>query len=328
MFRDKGIFIVSIDVELAWGFNLEPLLNDHTAKYLLKLISKSRASIKSLIELLEKHEIPATWGIVGHLLLDQCNKINGVPHSDMPRPNIGIDIDWYALDPCTHVSADPLWYAPDIVNEVLSSSVNHELASHSFSHVDFSGCSRDVALVEVQKSKDLMENLFNITPKSFIFPKTLVGHLDVLNENGFITFRGPKPTPRSKFGADSNISKLTELLKMKIVYPTLVGEPKLEKGLWNIPGSLLFQRSRWISAKDLLKTSIVNVKKAVQSKALFHIILHDYSLTTLDIQKALSKLLATVETLRNKGDIRVMTMKELATHLMNAELLCETSQQR
>lgn len=318
---ETGVLIISVDLELAWGFNYELLKASKTASRYLKIIRESsRRNIRKLLGFFERFEIPVTWGVVGHLFLGSCSRGNdGRPHPDMPRPETDANTDWYYNDPCTDLQRDPQWFGADIIEQLLVSNVEHEIASHSFSHVDFSSCSSEVALAEVRKSKDLMEKLCGVTPRCFIFPKSRVGHLEVLKNNGFEAFRGLIPSLRSRFkGASSllelclrrqKISKLVKFIQ-KVKHPNLVGEPKLEEGLWNIPSSFFFQSSCWISAEDLFSTAVANVRRAVQNKALFYVSLHDYSLTTPGDQKAFSKFLDVVEELRYKNNLSVMTMKD------------------
>ena len=40
-------------------------------------------------------------------------------------------------DPCTNVINDPAWYASDLVDKIIKADVNHEIACHTFSHLDF-----------------------------------------------------------------------------------------------------------------------------------------------------------------------------------------------
>ena len=89
---EKGVLILSIDLELAWGFNYELLKNSAVAdKYLNRISRESRRNVEKLLELSEKYQVPYTWGIVGHLFLSSCECKDGLPHLDMPRPDIDVD---------------------------------------------------------------------------------------------------------------------------------------------------------------------------------------------------------------------------------------------
>jgi peptidoglycan/xylan/chitin deacetylase (PgdA/CDA1 family) len=180
---NKPVFIISLDTELIWGYAAYP---SKEAVSLMKNDSKKvRGCIDILLNLFEKHNIPATWAIVGHLFLDHCECEDGMPHKDMPR----FKKDWFSSDPCTDIKRDPLYYGRDIVEKILSNRIEHEIGYHSFSHVIFSECRREVAEAEIKEGIKLAKEL-GITLKSFVFPENKIGHIDVLKENGFKIYRG------------------------------------------------------------------------------------------------------------------------------------------
>ena len=142
-YLNKPIFIISLDTELIWGNIAYP--SSETVSLMKKDSKKVRGCIDILLNLFEKYNIPATWAIVGHLFLDHCECEDGIPHQDMPR----FKEEWYSSDPCTDIQKDPLYYGKDIVEKILSNRIEHEVGCHSFSHVIFSECSREVAEAEI-----------------------------------------------------------------------------------------------------------------------------------------------------------------------------------
>lgn len=83
----RGTMVVSLDLELCWGrFDKVPV------PMLEADASEERIQIKRLLALLDRYEIPATWAIVGHLMLAGCSRHAGAAHTDvMPRP----DYSWF-----------------------------------------------------------------------------------------------------------------------------------------------------------------------------------------------------------------------------------------
>ena len=179
----KSVFILSLDTELIWGYVAYPSLKE--VSLMTNDDKKVRGCIEILLNLFKKHNIPATWAVVGHLFLDHCECEAGIPHKDMPR----FKENWYSTDPCTDIQKDPLYYGTDIVEKILSNRIEHEIGYHSFSHVIFSECSREVAEAEIKMSDKLAKE-FGITLKSFVFPENKIGHVDVFKENGFKIYRG------------------------------------------------------------------------------------------------------------------------------------------
>ena len=131
---EQPIFIISLDTELLWGYIAYP--SSEVVNLLKRDNKNGRGCIDLLLNLFEKHNIPATWAVVRHLFLDHCECEDGIPHKDMPR----FKEDWYSSDPYTDIQKDPLYYGKDIVEKILSSPVRHEIGYHSFSHVRFSEC--------------------------------------------------------------------------------------------------------------------------------------------------------------------------------------------
>src|SRR5207245_8162172 len=85
--------------------------------------------------------------------------------------------DWYMHDPCTNYRDDPLWYAPDLIGDILESPIHHEIGTHSFSHIGFSATCSDPILVrrELEESAVAMRR-FGITPRSLRYPFNRLGH--------------------------------------------------------------------------------------------------------------------------------------------------------
>ena len=229
----KPTFIISLDVELLCG-----IINDPESKSKSKCINllinddtKGRSCIDTLLNLFEKYNIPATWAVVGHLFLDYCECEDGIPHKNMPR----FKENWYSSDPCTDIQRNPLYYGKDIVEKILSNRIEHEIGYHSFSHVIFSECSREVAEAEIKMGNKLAKD-FGIALKSFVFPENKIGHIDVLKENGFKIYRGENLT-HGNMNQNLIIRKFNGGIDKMIAPPT---EPKWMDGIWEIPSSMYF----------------------------------------------------------------------------------------
>lgn len=296
---DKPIFIISLDIELIWGIA-------HTDSDMRLLVNDKkccRGAIESLLNIFERYNIPATWAVVGHLFLDHCEREDGIPHKDMPR----FKKDWYSCDPCTNIHEAPLYYGRDIIEKILSSLVKHEIGYHSFSHVPFSECSREVAEAEINEGVKLA-NEFDIIFKSFVFPQDKIGHLDVLKENGFKIYRGRifKRGNKNQRVAIRKINGAVDLITAKPV------EPRLVDGIWEIPSSMLFF-ARYPFTSTLLPRAKIAIYRAMRANKVFHVWLHPQNLLYHpSLAKDLDNLLAFVFKKRKEGKIEVMTMGELA----------------
>ena len=296
----KPIFIISLDTELIWGCLHSS--STESISLLKKDDENVRGCIESLLNLFEKHNIPATWAVIGHLFLDHCECEAGIPHKDMPRFKNG----WYSSDPCTDIQRDPLYYGKDIVEQILSNRVEHEIGYHSFSHVNFSECSHEVAEAEIKEGIKIAKE-FGITLKSFVFPWNGIAHVDLLKKYGFNVYRGVTP---GRWDVNQNIliRKFNGGIDMIIAQPV---EPKWMDGIWEMPTSMLFCDPQ-VKSRILPKAKI-GLYQTMRSKKAFHVYLHPHDLLRYSsLKDDLDKFLAFVSMNRDKGKIVVKTMGGVA----------------
>jgi len=326
----KGTFSLCIDVELAWGtvhrrrIDLEKLTG---------ICKKARDIFDPLRGLLEKYEVPATWAILGHIMLDHCECINGKPHSDMPRANYPwLKEDWYRYDPCSSMEVAPQWYGKDIVdrlvNYVKNSKLPHDVACHSFSHQMFgdTGCSREVAEAEIRKCIELFKREYDLTPKVFTFPRDYVGHVDVLKDNGFIAYRDtiPKLYPclylQKSFSTclKTSLSLFAQALSYYILWPPHVVEPKNVGGLWAVPGCLAYGEKRMIPFRLVTLKAMQGVKKSVKEGKIFCLNTHliEFALNNIALQD-LEKILLYVSKEKNRGVLLIKTIRQIVSESIN-----------
>jgi len=76
-----------------------------------------------------------------------------------------------------------------LFDRILEAPIHHEIGSHSYYHRDFTTLSHKEAEYELRKISVAMKE-FDITPKSFVFPKNNVAHLDLLEKYGYKCYRG------------------------------------------------------------------------------------------------------------------------------------------
>jgi hypothetical protein len=72
---------------------------------------------------------------------------------------------------------------------LLKSSVKHDIGAHGYSHEEFTNLSRSKAANELSMISAGMKK-FGILPRSFVFPKNSVAHLDLLEKYMYKCYRG------------------------------------------------------------------------------------------------------------------------------------------
>ena len=187
--RPTAQFVISIDLEMSWGAMHHDQPHDDAP------FRREREIVDGVLSLMAKSGCGHV-GCRGPPGLDECSKDeNGRPHSQIPRPNYRwLDRDWYDPDPVSTLDAYPTWYGPDLVRAIRQCEVPQEVASHSFGHIIVGDPDCDSAAFRA----DLLEcraiaEAGGIDLQSFVYPRNKVGHVEVLTETGFSSYRSPTP---------------------------------------------------------------------------------------------------------------------------------------
>jgi len=327
----KGVFMLWIDVELAWG-------RAHRRKINLQKLRKVALNVRGVLDqifvLLENYNIPVTWAILGHLLLDHCSKndANGLPHPDMPRPNYSwLKGDWYRYDPCTDVEDDPAWYGNDIVDKIVGhvkdvETIN-DLGCHSFSHQLFGdpGCGEELARAEVERCIELMKERYGIVPGVFAFPRDYVGHVNALHDLGFTVFRDVPtklyPCLELEKTVSNRIKTFFSLFAQFLSYyflvpPHVVAPREVLPKLWAVSGCLAYSRKPLIPLRLATWKAIKGVNKAIEEGKIFCMYTHLRDLgENGGVIADFEKILSYVDAKRKEGLLEVKTATKLVREL-------------
>jgi peptidoglycan/xylan/chitin deacetylase (PgdA/CDA1 family) len=313
----RGAFVLSLDFELIWG-----TLDRGGSDSVRRACERERFEVfGALLALLEEFEIPATWCVLGHLMLDSCAPTNGRKHPEIVRPNHAWQQgDWFSRDPCSDERRDPIFYGRSLVERLLAARVPQEIGCHSFSHVIFGdpGCTRETAASEVRACVRAAGEL-GITLRSFAFPRNRVGHLDVLREYGFTCFRGTEPTWYMRGGrAESWLKRAAHLADVVVARPPPVVVPERTQGLINIPASMMFFPAHGLRRHIPLSARVGRALKGVESAAhdqrIMHLWFHPTNLAddTDAMLEGLRRVFADVARRRERAELDVLPMGEVA----------------
>ncbi len=321
---DRAVFVISLDTELAWGsFDRNGL-----QKY-GRLYAQVRTIVNSLLAMFARHDIKATWAIVGHLFLESCSREGTDNHNHVLQPRYRWHPQgWLSDDPFSNVGSQPFFYAPDIVERILASSLRHEIASHTFTHVILGDpeCSAEVAYSQLQECRRLAENKGRELV-SLVFPRNSVGHLDVLCRLGFLSYRGPEENWYARAGAIPRLAKVCRYLDKLIAatppcYKELrcCREHESQPWLFNLPASMFYPPfgGLWnlVGLGRRVTQAKKGVREAVAKKSLFHLWFHPFNLATSPaLLDGLDEVLGYVSKEMKAGNMESLTMAETALHL-------------
>lgn len=178
-----SVLSLSVEIELGWGQSLLPP-NQRFRNLSDRYRSRETEMLRRLVRTCDENEVPITFDVVGHLLLDSCEGTHGGGHED----------GWFAMDPGTAVEADPLFYAPDLVERVATAEVDHDIGTHTFSHVPCDEITPNTLEWELTQCGRLHEDTGLPAPTSFVPPEHREPPEDVLRANGIEAIRLPDGT--------------------------------------------------------------------------------------------------------------------------------------
>jgi peptidoglycan/xylan/chitin deacetylase (PgdA/CDA1 family) len=313
----RGAFVLSLDFELIWG-----TLDVCGPERFRRACERERSEVfGALLALLEEFAIPATWCVLGHVMLDSCAADNGHKHAEIVRPTHAWQQgDWFEHDPCSDEQRAPIFYGRSMVKRLLEARVPQEIGCHSFSHVIFGdeGCSRDTAASEVRACVRLAGDL-GVAPRSFAFPRNQVGHLDVLREHGFTCYRGPEPTWYVGGGrAAGRLKRAGHLADVLLARRPPVVAPQPTQGLVNIPASMMFFPAhgarRHIPVSRRVRRALKGVECAAREQRIMHLWFHPTNIAdeTNAMLGGLREVFAEVARRRERSELDVLSMGALA----------------
>lgn len=172
-----GTVTLSIEIELGWG----------VARYrpIEKRISPNREreteTLHRLLSLCEDHNIPISFDVVGHLLHSECEGEHEGPHES----------GWFDIDPGTDVDTDPEFYAPDLIESIHESTVDHEICTHTYSHAEFGTVSDEVIEWEFERAAEMHLEFGLTQPTSFVAPRHSMSDRSLLADLGIDICRTP-----------------------------------------------------------------------------------------------------------------------------------------
>lgn len=278
---DVAFFNLTVDFELAWGGERNASGSILEAER-LRRARLARSNLRPLLDLCDRFEIPVTIASVGHLALDGCT--HGEP-PDMRPPWLAGDL--YDLAAAHRNPSARLEYGgADLLQDVLDRSTAHELASHTFMHIDLADHETSPELVrfELEESFAALKRLYpHLT--TLVFPENRAAHLDLVAEAGYTIYRGDVNT---RLGRDAQ------------------GLSRFPLGLWLSPVMLTSTQAIALVTETIRRRHLLNFY--------FHLYEHR---TARALQRHLEPLLAFVARERERGSLVVATMQRIVETLEN-----------
>jgi peptidoglycan/xylan/chitin deacetylase (PgdA/CDA1 family) len=181
-------FILSLDCEGKWG------VADHqTARHRGELSDQRlRDAYRSIVALLDEFGMPATFAFVGAFTQSRSAFAKLRPAIEQLSRNAP-DYLGPALRDLGETGAAG-WHGGDLVELVEQANAGHEIALHGVTHVPWTDLNDTAARAEL----DLLQQLEGPIrrSKTFVYPRNLVAHTELLASHGFKGYRTARTRSR------------------------------------------------------------------------------------------------------------------------------------
>jgi peptidoglycan/xylan/chitin deacetylase (PgdA/CDA1 family) len=216
--------------------------------------------------------------------------------------------------PATWALVGKLFYEyPEIVDKIRGTTVLHEIGYHSFSHIRFSESSRQAAKTELDEGLKIQDE-FGVDLKSFVFPENRIGHVDLLNEYGYVIYRGANMAGKSV--NKPLLVRAKNFAVSKLVAPPI--KPVWKDGIWEIQSSMIFYDSPYFQTLSLRAKQ--GIREAIAVGNTFHMFIHPQDvLLDPKLLDRFEKVLQFVSAETGENRLSSITMGDLALALDDVE---------
>jgi len=238
---------ISIDLELAWGN-----WDDITSAQIDRIDQLERQINSRLIELFDRYEVPVTWAIVA-ALLDR--------DSALGRPGY-----------------ERHWYAPDVIEYIVSAKTRHDIGSHSGRHIYFDRVSEEEARADLAFAREIHQRA-GLDFTSFVYPRNRVARADIIGDAGLKVYRGEDWAWHQWLRRRSvHAGRIANLIdKILPIAPEPVW-PTCQANLTDLAGSMLFLGRnglrRMVGRDSIAAKLTMGMDSAEHSGGVFHLWFH------------------------------------------------------
>lgn len=298
---------MSVELELGWGVHDLDGHDDHLSEN----GREERRFLRRLLDVCDRASVPMTFDVVDHLLLTSCDG-----HHEGPYPE-----GWFDADPGTDVAADPLFYAPDVVDAIRSRSIDHDLCTHSFSHVPHGTADAAAVSADLERGLRLEAELLGERPRSYVPPRHRAPPSEVLRESGLDVVRtaienqADNPLKRTRqllFGPPPmrDPEWIDGVLRTYCTTHPNLAAPTLPSG--QRPADRPF---RWLPDRLCQRLHLQYLERAtvraIANDTQLHLWCHLYDLSNERQLAPLAEYLRTLGRLQEQGRVEVCTMDAL-----------------
>lgn len=308
--KPGGVFVLSLDLELAWG-------SWRRTDIPAQAFAGGAHYARRLDAIARERRLAFTYAVVGSLagltlgMLEAADPDDGV---DTLFPGLGP----YAqgLPSVRQVRASPeCWLAADLVDELRTSPAGHDIGSHSFFHV--TPATRAAMANDVTACADAVMGGQPVA--SYIFPRDAIAEVAGLGDAGVRIYRGPvEAWYRRRQGTPHGLAdRIAHTLVQAAGCPTSLAHVRAGSPAEITSSGILTLRTgvrRRIPLAALRRRFLRPLERAAATGGIYHLWTHPWNLALpgSDAFELLAEVLHRAADLRDRGDLEVATMRDLA----------------
>lgn len=323
----QGTVCLTYDFELAWGCRASSVDRSYGQEY-----EQTWDTVPKILSILARYEIPGTWATVGAMMLRDDFDFDAMRAHEPTYP--WFDGQWYDIPPYSDQEQSRRYYAPQLVEQVLSCRAPQELGCHTFSHIYAGQAQTSAKLMdlELQACREIAAE-WGVELRSIVFPRNEIAHLDIVAQNGFKTYRGRNN--EWYWFTESVLSnrKSARGFHKLLVYTHCLAR-LLDEWLMLPPNALPAKRtpehlveiahgaflpgyqgvSKYVTAKQRSGRMLRGAKKAAQTGNVFCLYFHPHNFNQRqkDCLQAFESTCRGLAELRSAGRIEIKTMAQIA----------------
>lgn len=309
-----GTFTLSLDLELAWG-------SWASGRFPAEAFAGGADYARQLDAIARERQLPFTWAVVGALYDLTVEELAGHDPSapvTALRPGLG-PFDG-PLPTVGQILAEPhCWLARDLVEELAASPAGHEIGTHTYFHA--TPTTPQGLAADTTTCRAGLPGGGGFGLRTIVYPRDQVRHARSLPDMGVLQYRGPgepwylqraeSPTATQRIGhtvaqAAGRRAPLASVRPGTATQFTSSAVLTLRHGIRRrIPAAAL--RRRFVDPLD----------QAVRSGGIYHLWTHPWNLAIpgSDAFDLLAEVCDRAATLRDRGDLEVLTMDEVCARV-------------
>lgn len=309
---NNGTLTLSLEIELGWGFH--DLNTDF--QYISHRRERETETLKQLLVFCDKKDIPISFDIVGHLFLSDCDG----EHETGPAQS------WFSSDPGSTVESDPLFYAPDLVEMIVDAKTDHEICTHTFSHVLCDQIAQNTMERELEKVFNIHDDSDIAPPTSFVPPRHRPVQKEILKQYGIQTVRIADES--QKLPENPLLKYLSSFTATAPVRPPRIVDGMLETycsphpslsaqslPTGPVPAHPAYRILPTTARQRLHKRMLLqSLKRTTARNSFVHHWTHLHNMSNRAQWEPIKSFLQTATTMRNNGSLQFCTMDSLRGH--------------